>query len=67
MDLGKLAELAVRRVCQECGAVFETNENETALAQYSDHSRLHQPTQAQWTEAYSKIQASKERAKRNPG
>jgi len=64
MDLGKLAELSHHRVCQECGAEFESTESETALAQYADHSRIHQPTQAQWTEAYNKIQAGKERAKR---
>lgn len=65
MDLGKLSELSMRRKCLECGAVFVTNEEGTALAKYSDHSVIHQPTGAQWTEAYNKIQAGKERAKKH--
>lgn len=68
MDLGKLSELSHHRKCLECGAEFETNEKETALQQFADHSRIHQPTQSQWTEAYNKIQAGKERAKhKDPG
>jgi len=64
MDLGKLRELSVHRVCLECGAVFEGGgEAGSALAQFADHSVIHQPSAAQWTEAYSRIQAGKERAK----
>jgi hypothetical protein len=66
MDLGKLIELSEHRVCQECGAEFRTakvpNEPDlTALQQFSDHLTVHQPTVAQWANAYNKIQASKER------
>ena len=62
MDLGKLAELSHHRKCQICGAEFETSvEKGAALAQFSDHLTEHQPTAAQWTEAYEKIQAAKER------
>jgi DNA/RNA-binding domain of Phe-tRNA-synthetase-like protein len=61
MDLGKLSELSIRRVCQECGAVFETTKEQTALEQFADHLTEHQPTVAQWTDAYNKIQASKEK------
>jgi hypothetical protein len=60
MDLGKLTELSSHRVCNECGAEFETipaskEEPEiSALVQFSDHLTTHQPTLAQWTEAYLK-------------
>jgi hypothetical protein len=60
MDLGKLTELSNRRVCNECGMEFKTiqaskEEPEIpALAQFSDHLTTHQPTLAQWTEAYRK-------------
>ena len=64
MDLGKLAELSHHRVCQVCGAEFETNKEQTALQQFSDHSAIHNPSPAQWSEAYDKIQAGKERAKK---
>ena len=69
MDMGKLAEMAACRKCPVCGEEFRTkpatrDEQEVAaLAQFSDHLRIHQPTQAQWTEAHNKIQAGKESAK----
>ncbi len=63
MDLGKLSELSMKRKCLECGAMFESNEKETALQQFSDHLVTHQPTGAQWTEAYNKIQASKAKSR----
>jgi hypothetical protein len=71
MDLGKLAELGSHRVCQVCGAEFYTipaqkGEPEIpALVQFSDHITEHQPTGAQWTEAYNKIQRGKESARGN--
>lgn len=55
MDLGKLRELAIRRECKECGAVFETTKELSALEQFTDHLTEHQPTPGQWAEAYSKI------------
>jgi hypothetical protein len=55
MDLGKLSELSNRRVCQECGAVFKTDEAGMALAKYADHSVIHQPTGEQWKKAYDTI------------
>jgi len=67
MDLGKLREIADKRVCSQCGEVFRTKEVDGqqvgALAQYADHSVIHQPSPAQWTEAYAKIQAGKEKKK----
>ena len=63
MDLGILLERSHHRVCQVCGAEFDTNKEATALAQYADHSIIHQPTPEQWAKAYEKIQESKERAK----
>jgi len=67
MDLGKLEELSEHRVCRECGAEFWTEtvggERRTALEQYADHSTEHQPTVAQWAEAYSRIQEGKRKAK----
>ena len=63
-DLGKLAELSHHRKCVVCGMEFETDEKGSALAQYADHSIIHNPTPGQWTEAYEKIQAGKERAKK---
>jgi hypothetical protein len=56
MDLGKLTELSSHRICNECGAEFETiqaskEEPEMpALAQFSDHLTTHQPTLARCTE-----------------
>jgi hypothetical protein len=50
MDLGKLGELSHHRICQECGAEFETIPAKAdtaeipALAQFSEHVRIHQPT-----------------------
>ena len=71
MDLGKLSELSHHRVCQQCGAEFETiletkgNPGVPALAQFSDHLTEHQPIVAEWTEAYNKIRAGKESQKGN--
>lgn len=59
MDLGKLAELSRKRRCLQCGAVFEGDENESALVKFSDHLVVHQPSPKQWAEAYEKIQAGK--------
>ncbi len=64
MDLGILQDRQNHRVCQVCGAEFRTNEKETALAQYADHSVIHQPTPEQWAGAYDKIQEAKERVKK---
>ncbi len=64
MDLGKLAKLSHHRKCLVCGAEFETNEKETALAQFADHSAEHNPTPAQWAKAHEMIQEAKERAKK---
>ena len=65
MDLGKLSELAERRVCKECGAEFKTKmvdgQQVKALAQFADHLIMHQPTPEQWKTAYEKIQSLKER------
>jgi|HubBroStandDraft_6_1064221.scaffolds.fasta_scaffold03965_7 uncharacterized protein with PIN domain len=69
MDMGKLREISEHRVCPVCRVEFRTipakkDEAEVpALWQFSDHLRIHQPTQAQWTEAHNKIQAGKESAK----
>ncbi len=63
MDLGKLRELSHHRVCLECGAEFESDEKETALAKYADHSTQHNPTPEQWANAYEMIQRGKEKAK----
>ena len=56
------------RVCGNCGAMFEDetdskgNVKVTALEKFSDHQTEHNATGAQWTEAYNRIQASKQRA-----
>ena len=68
MDLGKLRELSEHRICLQCGAEFRTipatkdAPEVPALAQFSDHSTIHQPTGAQWVEAYDRIQARKKSA-----
>lgn len=57
------------RVCGTCGAEFQDIKNgkgeviETGLQQFSDHQASHNASPAQWTEAYNRIQAGKERAK----
>ncbi len=63
MDLGKLAELSHHRKCLECGAEFESDEKESALVKFSDHSTQHNPTPEQWANAYEIMQQSKERTK----
>ena len=64
MDLGKLAEMSEYRVCQECGEEFHTIETKeeklTAMQQFCDHIASHQPTMAQWTNAYHIIRFGKE-------
>jgi len=64
MDLGKLAEMSEHRVCMTCGEEFSTVETKeekiTAMQQFADHLASHQPTMAQWTEAYHRIRAGKE-------
>lgn len=59
MDLGKLSELSVRRKCLECGAVFETSAEASALQQFSNHVIIHQPTGEQWKKAYETIQLNR--------
>jgi hypothetical protein len=63
MDLGELTEKAQYRKCHLCGAEFRTNEQASALEQYSDHTTLHNPTGAEWAEAYRRIQAAREKPK----
>lgn len=66
MDLGKLRELSDHRVCLECGAEFNTilatkdTPEQPAMAQWSDHLTIHQPTPAQWAVAHELIQAGKQ-------
>ncbi len=50
------------RKCNECGFTVNS-ELVTELRRMSDHLTTHNPTPAQWTEAYNKIQAGKEKAK----
>lgn len=58
------------RVCGICGATFEgeagTKEKleVTSLQQFVEHQADHNPSPAQWTEAHNKIQAGKQRQKR---
>jgi hypothetical protein len=66
MDLGeKLREISQRRTCKVCGAVFETNENETALVQFAEHSTIHNPRPEQWAKAYDLMQEAREKAKKS--
>lgn len=64
MDLGKLAELSVHRVCHECRAEFDTipatkaSEEIPALRQLAEHLSIHQPTGEQWAKAYSLLDGS---------
>jgi hypothetical protein len=61
---------AKTHICASCGAKFEeipeTKERAriTALEQFSDHVAVHNPSPAQWTEAYRKIEEGRERAKK---
>ena len=56
--------------CVTCGAKFyeipATKERQaiSALEQFSDHVAKHNPSPAQWTEAYRRMQKAKEQAKR---
>ena len=58
-----------KRVCGICGEVFEgipamkDHLEVTVLQQFADHTAVHNPTPAQWTEAYNRIQLAKEAAK----
>jgi hypothetical protein len=66
MDLGKLSEMSERRVCKECGAEFRTVRQKdvpdlTAMQQWSDHLAGHQPSPAQWTDAYTLIREGREK------
>lgn len=63
MDLGKLSELSEHRTCLACGAEFFTDKEGTALAKFSDHSTIHNPTGEQWSNAYDLIQEGKENSK----
>lgn len=49
------------RECGMCGKRFKNKMEEgkeiTALDQFSEHMREHNPSPAQWTEAHQKIQA----------
>ena len=57
------------RTCGICGAKFATipamkdHLEVTVLQQFSDHTAIHNPTPAQWTTAYERIQEGKERLK----
>lgn len=68
MDLGKLRELSHHRVCQDCGAEFETilgtktDQEIPALAQFCDHIVIHNPDSTQWQKAHELIQKQKERS-----
>ncbi len=58
MELEKPREFPKRRICPQCPDLqFET------LAEHADHLATHNPSPAQWAEAYQKIQAGKEKAK----
>lgn len=59
MDLGKLNQLSHHRECKICGAEFETNNEQSALEQFSDHTTLHNPTGGQWVGAHQLIQAGR--------
>ena len=52
MDLGKLRKMSEYRKCNDCGAEFRSDENLSAMQKYADHSVIHNPTGAQWSEAY---------------
>lgn len=58
-----------KRVCGDCGAEFKptlTAKGEvevTALQKFSDHTASHNPSPAQWAEAYKRIQEGRESAK----
>lgn len=53
--LGGLLEIAQHRICTECGEEFESNSSASALEQFADHVAIHQPTVAQWSNAYGII------------
>lgn len=58
-----------KRVCGVCRAEFRDrvdgkgNVEVTALQQFSDHTAMHNPSPAEWAEAYKRIQVGKESAK----
>ena len=59
------------RVCGQCGAEFEDVPEVrgqvavSALQQFTDHQASHNPSPAQWAEAHKRIEAGKERAKKD--
>jgi hypothetical protein len=59
MDLGKLNQLAVHRVCPFCQREFDSDKEHRALEKFCDHLTEHQPTPQQWHEAHKKIAAAK--------
>ena len=63
MDLGNLAELASKRTCKDCGQIFLSDADSSALEKFADHTTTHWPTPAQWNQAHSIIQADRDRAK----
>ncbi len=67
MDLGKLSEISDHRTCLSCGAQFQTNDAQSALEQFSDHSTIHQPTPVQWVRAHTMIQDAKQNHKSGEG
>lgn len=64
MDLGNLRHLSENRQCKVCGEKFKSEKDSPALQQFADHTRIHQPSGDQWSQAYAMIQAGKEREKR---
>ncbi len=66
MDLGKLSRMSEHRVCKECGEEFKTvstkTETVTAMQQWADLISVHQPTPAQWAEAYKRIRENRSQA-----
>jgi len=55
-------EFPTKRICQHCPELsWEKHE----LAAHADHLATHNPSPAEWTEAYKRIQAGKLRAKQS--
>lgn len=53
-------EFPAKRICPHCpGLTWEKHQ----LEEHSEHLRIHNATPAEWTEAYKRIQAGKERSK----
>jgi hypothetical protein len=53
-------EFLEKRICPQCpGLTWERHQ----LTEHADHLATHNPSPAQWVEAYKRIQDSKERLK----